>query len=54
MTVHHGELPYLQCHGCSKRAPIVIQCPSCRSMRLHQYGIGIRKSKKSSKSYSRF
>jgi primosomal protein N' (replication factor Y) len=43
MTVHHGEVPYLQCHGCSKRTPIVIQCPSCRTMRLHQYGIGTQK-----------
>jgi len=43
MTVHHGEPPSMQCHGCSKRVPVVIQCPSCRSMRLHQYGIGTQK-----------
>jgi len=43
MTIHHGDKPYMQCHACSKREPVVIQCPSCRSMRLHQYGVGTQK-----------
>jgi len=43
MTIHHGDKPYMQCHACSKREPVIIQCPSCHSMRLHQYGIGTQK-----------
>ena len=34
---------YMQCHACSRREPIVIQCPACKSMRLHQYGVGTQK-----------
>jgi primosomal protein N' (replication factor Y) len=33
----------MQCHACSQREPFPVQCPSCRSMRLHQYGIGTQK-----------
>ena len=34
---------YMQCHGCSQREPFPVQCPACRSMRLHQYGVGTQK-----------
>jgi len=46
LTLHIGEdqsLRYMQCHACSKRAPVITQCPQCRSMRLHQYGVGTQK-----------
>jgi primosomal protein N' (replication factor Y) len=43
MSIHHAEKPYMQCHACSKRMPVVIQCPSCRRMKLHQYGVGTQK-----------
>jgi len=49
LSLHMGEalghLParYMQCHACSRREPVPIQCPQCHSMRLHQYGVGTQK-----------
>jgi primosomal protein N' (replication factor Y) len=37
------SLRYLQCHACSRREQVPTQCPQCKSMRLHQYGIGTQK-----------
>ncbi len=33
----------MQCHACSRREPVPIQCPSCRRMRLRQFGVGTQK-----------
>jgi primosomal protein N' (replication factor Y) len=35
--------PYLQCHGCLRRFPMIIQCPACKSMRLGHFGIGTQR-----------
>src|SRR5258708_5240744 len=45
MTLHlDGESKrYMQCHACSRREPFPVQCPPCKSMRLHQFGIGTQK-----------
>jgi primosomal protein N' (replication factor Y) len=46
MTLHMGVLApdrYMQCHVCSHREQVPVQCPTCKSMRLHQYGIGTQK-----------
>jgi primosomal protein N' (replication factor Y) (superfamily II helicase) len=46
LTLHLGSSDpnrYMQCHACSLREPVPIQCPQCRSMRLRQYGIGTQK-----------
>ncbi len=45
MTLHMDSenKRYMQCHACSQREPFPVQCPSCKSMRLHQYGIGTQK-----------
>lgn len=34
---------YMQCHACAQREPVPNQCPACKSMRLHQYGVGTQK-----------
>jgi len=34
---------YLQCHACLYREKVTIQCPACKSMRLHQFGIGTQR-----------
>ena len=34
---------YMQCHACLRREPVPIQCPTCRSMRLRQFGVGTQK-----------
>lgn len=34
---------YMQCHACVRKEPVPTQCPACRSIKLHQYGIGTQK-----------
>ncbi len=44
LTLHHSESsPYMQCHTCSRKQNVPIQCPSCQSMRVRQYGTGTQK-----------
>jgi len=43
LHVRSDGLRYMQCHACSRREPFPVDCPSCHSMRLHQYGIGTQK-----------
>jgi primosomal protein N' (replication factor Y) len=33
----------LQCHSCLRHYPVPIQCPSCKGMRLGQFGIGTQR-----------
>jgi primosomal protein N' (replication factor Y) len=33
----------LRCHTCSRSEPVPIQCPSCKKMRLHQFGVGTQR-----------
>ena len=42
-TSNPGPGRYMQCHACSQREPVPTQCPTCKSMRLHQYGVGTQK-----------
>jgi primosomal protein N' (replication factor Y) (superfamily II helicase) len=35
--------PVLQCHSCSRSYPMVIECPSCKSMRLSHFGVGTQR-----------
>ncbi len=45
LTLHlgAGDIRYMQCHSCSQREKVPTQCPQCKSMRLHQYGVGTQK-----------
>src|SRR4029077_6966081 len=36
-------LRYMQCHACSQREAVPIQCPACRRMKLRQFGVGTQK-----------
>ncbi len=49
LTLHHADKssesqsPYMQCHTCSQRQKVSIQCPQCKSMKVRQYGSGTQK-----------
>jgi len=45
LTMHlgTGDARYMQCHACSQREGVPNQCPKCKSMRIHQYGVGTQK-----------
>ncbi len=45
MSLHIGadQKRFMQCHACSQREPFPVQCPACKSMRLHQFGVGTQK-----------
>jgi primosomal protein N' (replication factor Y) len=44
LAEHLGEdKPFLECHSCLRKFPMIIQCPTCKSMRLGHFGIGTQR-----------